>query len=74
MAEPVARFMNRDAVQLRFYAAKAVFRCEGRLTGFRGARNIVRVRTKCTMVNDATFATMVIALQYIAAYLQRSTV
>jgi len=66
--------MNRDAMQLRFYAAKAVFRREGRLTGFRGARNIVRVRTKCTVANDATCATMVIALQCIAVYLQRSTV
>jgi hypothetical protein len=29
------------------------FRFDGRLTGFRGARNIVRIRTKCPAANDA---------------------
>jgi hypothetical protein len=56
-ANPVARFMNRDAGQLRFYSAKALFAHEGRLTGFRRARKIVRIRTKCPAANDATFST-----------------
>jgi hypothetical protein len=42
----VARFMNSGARQMSFYAASQVFRRRGRLTGFRSARNIVRVRTK----------------------------
>jgi hypothetical protein len=42
----VARFMNRRARQMSFYAATAIFRDRARLTGFRSARNIVRVRTK----------------------------
>jgi hypothetical protein len=46
-ATPVAWFMNRDAGQLRFYAAKLFFRFAGRLTGFRGARTIICIRTKC---------------------------
>jgi hypothetical protein len=46
-AKPVARFMNREAEQLRFYSAKVPFASKVRLTGFRGARTIVRIRTKC---------------------------
>jgi len=42
----VARFMNSEARQMSFYTATAIFRRRGRLTGFRSARNIVRVRTK----------------------------
>jgi hypothetical protein len=37
--------------------SKGTFRLEGRLTGFRRARKIVRVRTKCPAANDATFST-----------------
>jgi hypothetical protein len=38
--------MNRDARQLSFYSATALFRLRGRLTGFGSARNIIRIRTK----------------------------
>jgi hypothetical protein len=41
----VARFMNNGARQMSFYAAIARFRFPCRLTGFRTARNIVRIRT-----------------------------
>jgi hypothetical protein len=37
-------------------SGKGIFRLEGRLTGFRRARKIVRVRTKCPAANDATFS------------------
>jgi hypothetical protein len=43
----VARFMNKEARQMRFYAAVAIFRRERRLTGFQLARRIVRIRTIC---------------------------
>jgi hypothetical protein len=42
----VARFMNKGARQMSFYAAIAEFRIRARLTGFPSARNIVRIRTK----------------------------
>jgi hypothetical protein len=46
-AKPAARFMNSEATQLRFYSAKVLSASKARLTGFLGARNIVRTRTKC---------------------------
>jgi hypothetical protein len=47
----VARFMNRAHQVL---SGKVGFRSEGRLTGFRGARNIVRTRTKYPAATGAT--------------------
>jgi hypothetical protein len=38
-------------------SGKGTFRLEGRLTGFRRARKIIRIRTKCPAANDATFST-----------------
>jgi hypothetical protein len=38
--------MNRDARQMRYYAASGVFRFQARLTAFPSARNIIRIRTK----------------------------
>jgi hypothetical protein len=38
--------MDNDTRQMSFYSAAAFFRADGRLTGFRAARRIVRIRTK----------------------------
>ena len=45
--KPLARFMNSRGRQLSFYSAAAFFGSRRRLTGFRGARKIVRIQTKC---------------------------
>jgi hypothetical protein len=42
----VARFMNRDARQMSYYAASEAFGLQVRLTAFKSARNIIRIRTK----------------------------
>jgi len=41
-----ARFMNSDARQMSYYAAAKVFGFRARLTAFKSARNIIRIRTK----------------------------
>jgi hypothetical protein len=40
------RFVDRQLDQLKFYSPSERFRLDRRLTGFGGARNIVRIRTK----------------------------
>jgi hypothetical protein len=42
----VAPFMNRDTRQMSYYAAGEVFGFLARLTAFKSARNIIRIRTK----------------------------
>jgi hypothetical protein len=42
----IARFMNRDARQPALLIGSGVFRFQWRLTAFRDARNIIRIRTK----------------------------
>jgi hypothetical protein len=38
--------MNSDARQIAFLIGNGRFRLQGRLTGFGGARNLIRIRTK----------------------------
>jgi methyl coenzyme M reductase gamma subunit len=49
----VARFMNKEPRQMRFNAATGDFRFRGRLTGFRSARRIVRIRTNDLAAKNA---------------------
>jgi hypothetical protein len=42
----VARFMNKGARQMSYYAAAKVFGFRARLTAFKSASNIIRIRTK----------------------------
>jgi hypothetical protein len=56
IAKPAARFINRD----EFLFGRGSFRGERRLTGFRGARKIIRIRTKSARnVNSRRWLTMV---------------
>jgi hypothetical protein len=41
----VARIMNSDARQMSYYAASEAIGRRARLTGFKSARNIIRIRT-----------------------------
>jgi len=40
-----ARFMDKAARQMRYYAASRTFGADARLTVFKSTRNIVRIRT-----------------------------
>jgi hypothetical protein len=42
----VARLMNKEARQMSYYAAGEAFGFQARLTAFKSARNIIRIRTK----------------------------
>jgi hypothetical protein len=54
-SEITARFVNRHTRQIASLIGSGVFRRQRRLTGFRCARNLVRIRTNCPAARETIF-------------------